>query len=309
MSWPGRNRTVAMLRDLLQREGPDLVIAGPIPEATFLFGLAKARPLVAMSWGSDLLRPVNVWERGRLRKALKHSRILLADCHAVQAAATRLGFDARRTIVFPWGIDLGTFHPDERPSPLRSSLGWLDKTVVVHNRAWEPDYDVHVALQAFARLANERPDARLLLVGDGSLRAEIHAFLRQSGLAEKVHLTGRVPNEDMADVLRCADIYLSATPMDGSSISLLEAMACGLATLAVDNPSNREWVVPGQTGELFPAGDVQALQMRLATMVADPERRRLQGLAGVRVVRERADWSKNAALLNDACRRATEATA
>ena len=54
---------------------------------------------------------------------------------------------------------------------------------------------------------------------------------------------------------RAADLYLSASHSDGSSVSLMEALGCGLPVLVSDIPGNREWVTDGEQGWLFPDGD------------------------------------------------------
>ena len=80
-------------------------------------------------------------------------------------------------------------------------------------------------------------------------------MVRESGLEDKVHFAGQVDYVDLPKYYRVAHLYLSASIVDGSSVSLLEAMSCGIPALVSDIPGNREWVVPGRNGWLFPTGD------------------------------------------------------
>src|SRR5207248_1614693 len=88
-------------------------------------------------------------------------------------------------------------------------------------------------------------------------------------------------------------IYASATPTDGASISLLEAMRCALPVVVVDNAGNREWVTNGVNGVLFPARDVAALAARLVELADDRQRGAAMGLEAQRVMLDRADWNVN----------------
>ena len=112
-----------------------------------------------------------------------------------------------------------------------------------------------IIVRGFAQAAEQDPRLRLILLGGGSLAGQIQALLAQAGLHERVHLGGRVSQDDLPRYYRAADLYLSASHSDGSSVSLLEALASGLPVLVSDIPGNREWIEPGEAGWLFPDGD------------------------------------------------------
>lgn len=286
-----------MLRDLQ----PDLIHAGPVHTCAFLAALSGFRPLVSMSWGSDLLRDIDLdlreWYAAKY--ALQRSAVLAADCLAVQHKAVRMGFPAERVVVFPWGVDLRTFSPARR-RPLRQRLGWQDAFVLISVRSWEPIYGVETVVRAFARAAQHLPDLRLLLLGDGSLAEHIRALIKALGLEQRVHLTGRMSNDALAEYYRAADLYVSASLSDGSSVSLLEALACGVPALVSDIPSNREWVSGDVVGGTFPPEDAGALAQEILN--AARKREQLPGMAKAarRLAEQRADWSKNFARLLDA---------
>jgi glycosyltransferase involved in cell wall biosynthesis len=93
---------------------------------------------------------------------------------------------------------------------------------------------------------------------------------------------------------RAADTYVSCTQSDGTSISLLEAMATGLPVVVSDIPSNREWVVEEQNGWLAsPRSAEQFADRLLRAARLSPEQRRLFSERNRRIVDDRADWDRN----------------
>ena len=294
---PGLVRAV---RRLCQEIRPDIIHAGPIQRGAFLAALAGCRPLVSMSWGSDLLFHARGGvERWVARWTLRRSDSLLCDCEAVRSASIRLGIDPGRIVVFPWGVDLETFTP-RGPSRVREALGWKESFVLVSARAWEPGYGVDLVAEAFATASSEAGDIRLMLLGDGSEKGRIRRRLEAGGSLRKTYLPGPIEHTDLPGYFRDADLYVSASSRDGSSVTMLEAMACGLPALVSDIPSNLEWVDGGSNGWTFRDGD--SLSLAAAILQAHKSRGRLKemGAAARRVTETRADWSKNFPRLQDA---------
>jgi glycosyltransferase involved in cell wall biosynthesis len=287
-------RALALRRLLVYLE-PDVVHAGPIQTCAYIAALAGANPLVSMSWGSDLLVDAhkNGWMKNITRYTLRRSDALLGDCQAVQDAAQGFGFPPERVTLFPWGVDLEKFRSAGQPSELRRRLGWEDAFVVLSLRAWEPIYGVDVLVRAFAHAAAEDPRLRLILLGSGSLAGQIQGLLTRHGLHERVHLGGHISQTELPRYEAAADLYVSASHSDGTSVSLLEALASGLPALVSDIPGNREWIEPGVQGWLFADGDENALAEGLLRAA-----RAGTGLAAMRfqarkLAEARADWSQN----------------
>ena len=227
------------------------------------------------------------------------------DCRAVSEEARRWAtFPDDRVLLFPWGIDHGQFFPGPSSLPLRRDLGWDDKRVVICTRSWEPVYAVDVLVRAFASVAPEFADARLLLLGEGSRATEIRELINTLGVRDRVHAPGRIGYDSLPEYFRTADIYASAALSDGSSVSLLEAMACGLPAVVTGAFGNLEWVRSGENGWLAEPGSVDSLAERLRQASAAPAERLAEiGRANISVVRERADWNRNFPRLGELLRR------
>ncbi len=282
------------LRGVLRQVRPDVVHAGPVPDVAFLAALSGARPLVSMSWGSDLLHDVDSdrWLRWCARFALGHSQAVVGDCQAVKDKAVSLGFAAEKVSLFPWGVDLEKFNPGPNDS-FRERRGWQDAFVLLSLRSWEPIYGVDVVVKAFGRAAQRIPELRLILLGSGSLAGQIRALINENGLEEKVFLGGQVKNAELPGFFRAADLYLSASHSDGSSVSLMEALASGLPALVSDIPGNKEWITPGCEGWLFGDGDVEDLAQSILHAYEQRSQLAQMRLAARRLAEARADWRKN----------------
>jgi glycosyltransferase involved in cell wall biosynthesis len=285
------------LRRTLLETAPDIVHAGPIQPCAWLAARAGSDRLVSMSWGSDLLDSAAFGlGRWQAAAALHRTSVFLGDCEAVRRSALALGIDESRTFIFPWGVDLDGFRPG-REGEARQRLGWQENLVLLCLRSWEPGYGVETVVEAFLRAARDVPALRLILGSTGSLRTFLIDRIKESNLADRFWLPGQVPYAELPMLYHTSDVYVSASHSDGSSVSLLEAMACGLPAFVSDIPGNREWIEDGTTGRRFDPKDVTALEtlMREAPdRIAELEQ---YGRRGRAVVEARADWRQNAPAL------------
>lgn len=303
----GAERLLAAFRRVLDRVRPDAVHAGPVPTGGWLAALADARPRVVMSWGSDVLLEAGqgpAWARAT-REALAGADRFVCDCRAVlDRARTYAPIADDSVVLIPWGTDPARFRPADVPSVLRRELLAEDADgafLVLCTRSWEPVYGIDTLVEGFRRAYAREPRLRLVLAGGGSLAPEVDRWIRAAGIADVVHRPGAIGHDGLPEWFRAADLYASCAHSDGTSVSLLEAMASGLPVLATDIPSNREWVAPGENGWLAASGDPAAVAAAIAEAAAlDGDARRAMGLRNRRVVEARADWGVNGARLLEA---------
>ena len=295
-NWSRNFRLARTFKQVVEAYQPDVIHAGPIQKVAFIAALARVRPLLSMSWGSDLLLDADrsFYNRRITRLTLSRTTMLSADCQTVVAKARTYGFNGP-AVVFPWGVDLEHFNRGPM-GRLRRQLGWEKKRVFLSNRTFEPVYGVELVAQAFVQASAQNDNLRLLLFGKGSQEARIKSILKHAETAGKVYFGKFASLTDLPDVYRSADVYVSASHSDGSSVSLLEALACGTPALVSDIPSNREWIEPGKTGWLFPDGNVDLLSKALLEDHTEDEMITLSDLAR-KLSEERADWKKNFAIL------------
>jgi Glycosyltransferase len=280
---------------------PDVIHAGPIQSIARLVGEIEGHPLLAVSWGFDLLAAAkDPAKRDQAIWTLQHADALLVDCAATRIAAEALGMPGSRIVTLPWGVDLGAFQPGRTRAGavIRKSAHWDDAIVVLMTRTLEPLYGVDVALSGFLAAADARPGLSLLVVGDGSLRSAMEEQVALASATSRVRFTGRLSPDLMRAQFSAADIYLSASHADGTSLSLLEAMATALPAIVSDVGGNREWVEPGRSGQLFPDGDSAALAAALIEVTASGRDHMHElGKRGRQIVEDRANWKANSSRL------------
>ncbi len=278
------------LQGIIAAVKPDLIHAGPIQRCAFPVALLDFQPLVSVSWGYDLIREAKtdtMW-RWITEYTLEHSAVMVGDCSTIRQLAISYGMPDERIITFPWGINLDHFTPAGESHKIPASV-----FTILSTRGWEPIYGVDTIVQAFALAGKSNPDLRLVLLGGGSMESDLRAIVAEAGVEDQVEFRGLVDYNQLPDYFRSADIFVSASHSDGTSISLLEALACGTPALVSDIPGNREWISSGVNGWFFPLGDVEAL----AQSMIRARDLRLQlpemGRAARLLAEQRADWNAN----------------
>lgn len=293
--WTDGPRLLIDLKRVIRTIQPDLVQAGPIQRSALLAALSGFQPLISMSWGYDLLFDAyrNPAWRWATRYTLQHSAVLLGDSHIIRRKATEFGMAPERIVTFPWGVDLQHFIPANPNSKVPDPSSKL--FTLLSTRSWEPIYGVEVIARGFVSAVRQCPavDLRLVMLGNGSQAGLLRQIFEEAGVIERVTLVGHVDQVELRRQYQSADLYLSASHSDGSSISLLEALACGCPVLVSDIPGNREWVIEDEVGWLFPDGDAEALAQMVLKAIENRTRLPEMGRAARQLAEDRADWDKN----------------
>lgn len=202
--------------------------------------------------------------------------------------ADKIGVPARRRHLIANGVDTETFAPplSQRPvpsgCPFEHGRHWLAGTVgrlqTVKNQPLLARAFVRM-LQAFPQ-ARER--ARLLIVGEGPLRAEVERILAEGSCLDLAWLPGA--RSDVPEILRSLDCFVLPSQTEGTSCTLQEAMSTGLPSVATAVGGTPDLLQDGVTGRLVAAGDVEAMAHALFDYMSQPGMGRQHGMAA----RERA---------------------
>jgi glycosyltransferase involved in cell wall biosynthesis len=167
----------------------------------------------------------------------------------------------------------------------RSSL----RPVFLSNRNFQALYNVPCVLRAFALVQARIPDARLIVIGDGPERAQVHDTARSLAL-RNVEFIGAVPPAEMGRWYDAADVYLNSSDIDNMPNSIIEAFACGLPVVTT-RPGGIPYVVEHErNGLLVDCGDHEALAASALRLLGDPALAERLIAEGLRDVQERYSW-------------------
>lgn len=261
LSSPASARLSAVIADFK----PNIVHVGPLTHPGIDVARAWEGPIIAASWGFDLLQDVN--KDSNLESAaqvvLERANLLFVDNDASARRARELGMDAAQIAQFPWGLDDPWFEVRENP-PLSSA----SKITVLCTRRHEELYRVGDVVTSFIEAATRQKNMRLKLIGSGTLTPQLKAQASESAARDRIEFVGEVENALLPDFYRDADIYITASEVDGTSVSLLEAMASGAIAVASHNQGNAQWISE-ETGYGFAVNDTKAIRavlLKLAGM-------------------------------------------
>ncbi len=179
------------------------------------------------------------------------------------------------------GVDTERFHPREQAAfrHLPAEKFGPDSVVVGSVTRFSPIKDPLNVVKAFVELQNgpggDAQDARLLMIGDGELRQQAEALIREAAIEDKAWLAGS--SDDVPAMLRTMDVFVLGSLREGISNTILEAMASGLPVIATATGGNGELVEEGVTGKLVSPGDPRALARAIGGYVADAAQREQHG--------------------------------
>ena len=227
------------------------------------------------------------WRQGGLRGSFAFDRTvarLLDRAIAVSAAAGRFlvegkGYPADRVVVVPNGRDLSSFSPGGHRQDVRKELDIDDAAPLIGVVGRLETQKGHRYLfDAWPEVLRAFPDARLVVIGDGSLRADLERQAQTLGVSRSIIFLGF--RSDMPRLLDALDGLALPSLYEGMPLTVIEAsaMACPVVATAVDGTP--EVIEDGVTGWLVPPEEPRPLARALVTLLADPDRARAVGRAG-----------------------------
>jgi glycosyltransferase involved in cell wall biosynthesis len=298
-----KKRAYFKLRHAIKEFHPDVLHAGWVSSCGFLAALSGFHPLLLMPWGSDILigPRKNLFYRKIVQFTIKRADMITCDAETVKKEIIQLAdYPQEKIVVFPWGIDLSLFKPDiSLRVNLRKRLGIEGKKVIIMNRSFKTLYGIEYFLKALPKVRLKVPNVHVLLIGSGPLETELRKLVEELKIESVVKFMGGVNNEEMPSYLNASDLYVSSSLSDGTSLSLLEAMACALPVVVTDVPAILEWVENGVNGLVVPRRSIDELAEAIIYLLQREDVRKEMGEKNIAIAKERADWDKNFKKLED----------
>lgn len=289
-------RKISYFKKILKKINPDIVHAGWVQDTGYITTFSGFHPFVLMPWGSDILiRPrLNKRQMWITKYTLLKADMIACDCGTVKEKIVELsGYDKNKIIIFPLGVDLSLFNPANFKDELLKKLNWEDKKVVIITRTFEKIYGLNYMIEAIPQIIEKIPDARFIFCGDGKEKQNIEKMIEMLGISNYVHLAGVIEHNSLPVYLNSGDLYVTPSLSDGTSVSLLEAFACGLPVVVTDIPANLELVKDGENGLIAAVKNPNSLTEKIVTLLENDELRQMMGERNRAIVEENFNWDKN----------------
>ena len=266
------------LRHLIAERGIDLLHAHDYKTNLLALLLSRATGVRALStvhgWTGHTPRERYCYYPADKRVLARFPR-LIAVSTGIARELVRHGADPRRVTTILNAIDHRQFRRD--PASVAAARGGLG--LEPHHIAigavgrLEPQKRFDLLLEAFAVLHIERPELRLIVAGDGSLRGALEEQRRGLGLTGSVIFTGHV--DDVGALHHAFDLFVQSSDYEGTPNAVLEAMAMHTPIVATEAGGTAELVLDGVHGRIIPIGKIDRLIWGMQAALNDPARMRL----------------------------------
>ena len=143
-------------------------------------------------------------------------------------------------------------------------------TLVV-TRSLEKVYNIPLEKNAFYRIKSKMSEAKLYIVGDGSLKNELETKVKNSGV-DGIYFLGRVDNSKIGEIINKSDIYINPTTADNMPLSLFEAFACGIPVISTNVGGIPNFIQNNKSGFLINSNDLEALVEKIEFILANPNK-------------------------------------
>ncbi len=281
----------SQVRDIYRECGAEVLLVlygGGFATLAYYSGI---RPFIIYAVGSDVLLARGI-KRWIARRNFTSANIVFSNGAYLKERTQQLAPKATVEQLY-MGVDTKRFSVSE-PIP-ESSVG------IVCTRGFIPVYNNEVLIRALVLLSGHNTDVQVVFTSTGPQLGDV-CSLADTELSEKmrrnVKFCGWVSDDDLLANLKKSQIYVSLSGSDGTSISLLEALSCGLFPVISDIPQNREWINPGiDNGILVPLDQPEALAVALERAIIDRDLREHAAKINRQLVMERADGRKNMSIL------------
>ncbi|MDQ6812830.1 MAG: glycosyltransferase family 4 protein [Bacteroidota bacterium] len=264
------------------------VLHAHMPKAHALAGIAGClvhKPIVATVHGMN----VTSHELGITRAVNSH---LITNCQEAYTQALAMGVDANKVDLIRNGVDVDLFTAGNSSLEFKRAINVPDGVPLI---GFVGRLDNEKGPDMFVRMADfvhrERPDAHFVMVGDGNMRNQLKEMSAHMHLDDHLHFAGwwKTPVE----VYRSLDVLAHTSRSDGTSMVLLEAMACGCATVGLAVGGVREIIESMHTGLIAGAGDWEGIAAKVLQLLEEPEPLRNMRIAARARVEQHFNLSAN----------------
>jgi glycosyltransferase involved in cell wall biosynthesis len=285
------SETGRLIRKVCRKESADILHANNLFYSTTIAASASKRslklPLVTtlhIGSTSHLEGPVGILTRFYARTIgrwiLDRSDHIVAVSDAIRAYLRALSVPSSKISVIPNGVDLHINTPNFSHRNKELRIAFVGR--LISNKG--PQYFVEAA----PIILHEFPSAKFLIIGEGPLLSALHSRVQKLRVKDRFQFLGSVPK--LSTFLRNCDVYVRPSLTEGMPLTVLEAMACGIPTVATRIEGVTEILTHGDTGFLVEPRNVDQLAFYISKLIGDPELRSRMGKRARESVENHNNW-------------------
>ena len=279
------------IKQIVEKLNPDIISTHFIPNYGWIGARLKRKPLLVTSWGSDILISArkSFLHRKRAEYVLKKADLVTSDSNYLTSEIVKLKVPENKILTYPMGVSAEFLcSPKKQVYPNKNAFK------VISIRQLEPLYNILLLIKAIPHcLKRTNQQIEFSIGGEGLQKDFLIRVAKKLKIADKVKFLGKLFQTELLLNLQNADIYVSTSLSDSSSVSLLEAMACQLIPIVTDIPGNREWIKDDQNGFLVPVNKPELLAERITEVVQNYEKYQNWTDKNLNMVKEKANLQEN----------------
>lgn len=270
---------------LIKKIKPDIVNAHYITSYGFIGSLLGVNNLVLSAWGSDILVTPNknFIYKFITKFALKKAKLITSDSNYMAKAIKELGNS--KVLTVPMGVE-------EKLLTLKREAN-SEEITILSLRSIDDNSNIDCIIMAFKLFLDRYPNSKLIIANDGPELDNMKKLVERLSITDKVEFKGFVSRKDLIKLLLKSSLYVSIPKSDSTSVTLLEAMACGIIPIVSNHPANREWITNGDNGLTIDYIDANLLSIALIKAVNSNQIRSKCIIENRKIIRTKAIWHDN----------------
>lgn len=263
----------------------------------YLPALAKLHPYVVTAWGSDIYR-FNEYDeetQNMLRTTLQNADLITVNSIDLKKTISHMGINPDNIHIIQWGVDTELFKPGLDTKELKDQLDIQGKRIIYSPRNIGNIYNNDIILHAFKEVLEKYQDTVLIQICYHTPESNIKEFIelaKQLKVENQVIIVRNKPYNKIPLLYNIADVVVSVPSSDATSMSMLEAMACGSILIVSDLPSLREWIQDGKNGFLIPDKDSNTLAKKIIYILENRHKINFC-IVNREIIKNRADQQTN----------------
>jgi len=290
------------IRKLIKKIKPDIThihsfdYIHPLMVALVNIFLGKFPNLIVSTWGSDVVpNPPRTYfsKKDILSKwlLLSQAKEITATSQFLARCTSRLAPKKKEIRVVPFGVDCDFFSPRKKIKSARITIGFVKHLL--------PKYGPEYIVRAMKIITEKYHDTKLIMAGIGTQDKGLKTLSRSLGVNHNIEFVGKVPHENVPDLLAKVDIFVMPSIYDSESfgVAAVESAAMEIPVVATQVGGVPEVVLDEKTGILVDPRNVQQLADAIIRLIESPELRREMGKNGREHVLENYSWEENAKLM------------